>query len=74
MKSPLAKLKEIEVVDDRMAEVLRGKSGAERLEIANGLFRFARQVVAASVRELHPDWDEARIQRATSERILSGCK
>jgi hypothetical protein len=63
---------QIEVMDDQMAEVLRGKTGAERLWIANGLFKMARQLIEASVRERHPDWDEPRIQREIARRISRG--
>ena len=62
----------IEVVDDGMAQVLRGKTGAERLRIADGLFSFARELITSSIRAAHPDWDDPRIAAETARRISHG--
>jgi len=62
----------IEVLDDAMARVLRAKTGAERLRIANGLFRFARQMIRNSLRARHPDWDERRLSQEIARRISHG--
>jgi len=63
---------QIEVMDDQMAAVLRSKTGAERLKIANDMFRFARQLIASGLRAEHPDWDEPRIGRETARRLSHG--
>ena len=63
---------QIEVVDDSMARVVRDKSGAERLRIADKMFSFARELIASSVRAAHPDWDEGRIQIETARRLSHG--
>ncbi len=62
----------VEVLDDAMAQVLRGKSGAERLRIADQLFSFARGLVACSIRAAHPEWNEQRIAAETARRISHG--
>ena len=62
----------IEVLDDAMAEVLRAKTGAERLRIANDMFRMAQRLMRSSLRARHPDWDEARLTRETARRISNG--
>jgi len=62
----------IEVVDELMARVLRDKSGAERLRIADGLFSFARELIESSIRAAHPEWDEARIRSETARRLSHG--
>ena len=62
----------IEVVDDDMARILRAKTGAERLAIANGMFVSARRMIVSHLAAEHPDWDEERIQRETSRRISHG--
>jgi hypothetical protein len=59
-------------MDDRMAEILRTKTGAERLRIADGMFRFARQLIEASVRARNPEWDDKRVQREVARRISRG--
>ena len=61
-----------EVMDDRMAQVLREKSGAERLCIADGLFSFARELIESSIRAAHPEWDEARVRSETARRLSHG--
>ncbi len=63
---------QIEVVDDAMARVLRGKSGAERLKIAGKLFVFVRELIESSIRAAHPDWDESRIAAETAKRLSHG--
>lgn len=62
----------IEVVDDDMARILRAKTGAERLKIANDMFLAARRMIASHLAAEHPDWSEEQIQRETSRRISHG--
>jgi hypothetical protein len=62
----------IEVLDDRMAEVLRQKTGAERLAIAFGLFSSARRMLISNLRAAHPDWSEAQINREAARRLSHG--
>jgi hypothetical protein len=62
----------IEVVDHEMAAVLRSKTGAERLKIANDMFKSVRRMIASHLAAEHPDWDEERVQRETSNRISHG--
>jgi hypothetical protein len=61
--------RQIEVIDDMTAEMFRCKSGAEKLKIADGAYRFARQIVMAGIRERHPDWDEAAGRRELAQRM-----
>jgi hypothetical protein len=63
---------QIEVVDEAMAEVLCRKTGAERLQMAFGLWRFARLMVRAGVRSRHPEWTEAEVAREVARRMLHG--
>jgi Rv0078B-related antitoxin len=64
--------RKLEVVDDEMTRVLRGMTGAERLKIASRMFSSARRMIASHLAAEHPDWDQERIERETSKRILSG--
>jgi hypothetical protein len=59
-------------IDDDMARVIQGKSGAQRLAIANALFTSARQMLLSHLRAEHPDWDEARVWRETARRLSHG--
>lgn len=62
----------IEVVDNETARVLRGKSGAERLQIASDMYALARRMLISHLRSEHPDWDEERINREASRRLSHG--
>jgi hypothetical protein len=62
----------VEAVDPEMAEILRRKTPAERLAIAAGLWRSARVLLTSNLRSLHPDWDEARLQREVVRRLSRG--
>ena len=64
--------RKLEVVDDEMAHVLRGMTGAERLKIADRMFSSARRMLASHLAAEHPDWDQERIERETSKRISHG--
>lgn len=62
----------LEVVDDEMAEVLRKKTGAERLQIAFGMFAAARRMLTRHLTARHPDGDEERVEREVARRISRG--
>jgi hypothetical protein len=62
----------IEVLDDDMAEVFRSMTGAQRLKIANDMFESARRMIASHLAAEHPDWDEQRIQEETARRLSHG--
>jgi hypothetical protein len=61
---------DIEVIDDQMADVLRRKTPAERLRIAHGMWRYARERLVAHIRWQHPEWDDAQVGREASRRLL----
>ena len=63
---------QIEVMDEEMARVLRAKSGAERVRIANDMFVSARRMLLSYLRAEHPDWDEARVVREAARRLSHG--
>ena len=69
---PLSENPESDVVDDDMARILRGMTGAERLRIANDLFGSARRMLASHLASEHPDWDQDRIEQETARRISHG--
>jgi len=62
----------IEVLDDAMVAVLRGKSSAERLETAYGMWRFARDTVRRVVARQHPDWSDDQVKRESARRLVHG--
>lgn len=62
----------IEVVDDAVAEALRGKTPAERVEMAFAANRTMRLLIEGGLRTRHPDWDDARISAEVAGRMLRG--
>ncbi len=62
----------IEIVDDRVVEILRKKTPAERIAIADGMWTFASQAVRGIVACQHPDWSEAEVRREVARRMSHG--
>lgn len=59
----------VEVIDDDLADVLRTKSPAEKIQMVGAANRTARILAAAGVRFLHPDWDENQVEAEVLRRI-----
>lgn len=73
MKDPLRLGQgQIEVVDDDMAEVLRNKTSAERIEIGLGLWTSARNMLLAHLSRSHPEWDRDKVEREVARRLSHG--
>lgn len=62
----------IEVVDDRVADILRRQSVAERLAQANTMTVQAMGMTRTMLRSLHPDWDDARLEAELRRRLRHG--
>jgi hypothetical protein len=62
----------VEVVDEIMVPCLRAKTEAERLEMAAGMWRFARDMYLSLARQRHPDWTQEQIQREAKRRLCAG--
>jgi hypothetical protein len=58
-----------EVVTDAMADVLRRKTGAQRLAIVDALYLGAWDLIEGNVRSTHPGWNNARVTAAVAARI-----
>jgi len=46
----------------KQIEIYRKMPGQRRLELAERLYWFARDVKAAGIRSHHPDWSEEQVQ------------
>jgi len=64
----------IEIVDLNMAAVHRAKTKAERLRIAWGMWRSARDMPRHLLRAEHRDWPEQDIDRAVARRLAHGTR
>jgi hypothetical protein len=58
-------------MDDRMAEIMRGKSVDDCLRMLDGMWLFVRDMVAAGVRHDHPDWDKKAVEREVASRLAN---
>ncbi len=64
----------IEVVDDKVAEILRKKTGLERLEMVWDSWTLFCQRMEAHLRGIHPEWTSDEIQKEIVKRVLSGTR
>ena len=62
----------IEVISDDMVDALRGKTGAERLQIASDLYRSARRMLVNHLRAMNPDWSLAQVDAEAARRLSHG--
>ena len=62
----------IEFVDREVAAVLRTKTEAERLRIAWGMWRSARDMLRNLLRAEHRDWSTQEIDREVARRLSHG--
>lgn len=65
-------LSRMEALDDNMAELLRGKTEAQRLAMGNRLWVYARDLLTAVLHREHPEWSEREIQQETARRLSHG--
>ena len=61
-----------ETIDPQMAEVLRAKTGAQRLQIVDALYRSARSLIESNIRTRYPDWNDATVLKMIARRIAGG--
>ena len=66
--------KQIESMDAALADVLRNKTPAKKIEMVAAANRTASLLAAAGARLLHPDWNEAEIQAEVIRRVSGGTK
>ena len=62
----------IEIVDRDMAAILREKTEAERLQIAWGMWSFAREMIENTLRAEKAGWSDSEIHREVARRLSSG--
>ncbi len=60
---------QIEVVDDDMADVLKKKTPAERISIADNLWTSAHDMLMSLIGKVHPEWDIEQIKKEVARRL-----
>ena len=64
--------RQVEVLDEAMAEVLRQKRPQDRLRIGFNLWISAHNMLTIHIRHTHPDWDEKAVEREVARRLMHG--
>jgi hypothetical protein len=64
--------RQIEVVDDGVAAVLRTKTHAERLDIAFNIWISTHEMLMSHLRETHPNWFPKEVKHEAARRLLHG--
>ncbi len=65
---------QIEVVDDQVAEILRARTGLERLQMVWDAWNFFNQRLKAHLKSLHPEWTQKQIEQEILRRVSYGTK
>ena len=71
-KTPGRSVRCIEVVDARVAAILRQKSPAACVEMIFEASLLAREMMAARVQAEFPEWTSDEVQKEVTRRIISG--
>lgn len=66
--------RQIEVIDDKIAEILKKKTGQERLKMVWDSWTYFCQRIEAHLKSSHPEWTEEEIQKEIVKRVLYGTK
>lgn len=64
--------KDFDSMDETMAEIYRGMTESQRLQVAFRLWESGRAMMEMFVRNEYPDWCEDEIQKETGRRMLRG--
>lgn len=65
---------QIEVVDGKIAEILKMKSGPERLNMVWDAWTFYEKTISAYLKNRHPEWTEDQIRKEIVRRVTHGSK
>jgi len=63
---------QIEMVDDTVAEILRRKTPAERIQIACDLWASVHRMLTTYLRKTHPEWDSRKIEQEGLMKLGTG--
>ena len=62
-------IRRIEVIDDQTAEAMRRLGGPRRIRMMSELSRAGRALMAARVRDQHPEWMPEQIKVEVARRL-----
>ena len=62
----------LEIIDNVMAQVLREKTPQQRLAIAFGMWNSAKIQLTNHLRSQHSDWNEEMVKKEVARRMSHG--
>lgn len=62
----------IDRFDPVTVEIYRRMPAGQKLQIASGLWKTARQMVRAGIKLQHPHWTDEQVDRLTASRMSHG--
>ena len=65
---------QIEAIDDKTAEIMKSKSGKERLNMVWDAWAFFEKRIRVYLKNMHPEWTEEQIQKEIVKRVTHGTK
>lgn len=66
--------RQIEVIDDQVADILRSKTPEEKLRIGSGIWRSTRRMLLSHITNIHPDWSIEEVEKEVARRLLRGAQ
>lgn len=63
---------QIEVIDDVVADILRRKTPAERIQIACDLWTSVHDMLIIHLKKTHPEWNPRKIEQEVARRLSHG--
>ena len=63
---------QIEVIDDKVAEILKRKTGQDRLQMVWDSWTYFHERLRAYLKGIHPEWTQEQIQKEIARRVTDG--
>ncbi len=67
----LSRKMNLELIDERIVEIIRRKTPTERIAMILDANDMARSLAAAGIRHRYPEWDASQLQAEVARRMLS---
>ena len=65
-------MRNIEVLEDEMVEVLKAKTPQERLKMAFDMWKMVRRQLECYLETTHKEWSKEKIQKEVARRMSHG--
>ncbi len=65
-------MRNIEVLEDEMVEVLKAKTPQERLKMAFDMWKMVRRQLECYLETTHKEWNKEKIQKEVARRMSHG--